>query len=420
MNRQPFRLKSPQWDARLSPFWVRLMRPLRRRKQVRDQRLLQISVRGAERMRPLVEQNAGILITPNHPSHADCYAMYEAAESLGRPFYFMTAWQVLAMSNRFQRWVLRRHGSFSVEREGADLWAFKRAVRVLVEESYPLVIFPEGDVYHLNDKVTPFRDGTAAIALTASRQTERPLYVVPCALRFEYVEDPTRQLESVMTELEERILWRPRPHLPLSERIYHFAEALLSVKELEYAGTVGRGSLRERIEALVDHVLSGLEQAHGLKNGGQTVPERVKNVRRACLEEQEKAADDPARLMALRTQLDDVFFVVQLFSYPGDYVKSRPTIERLAETLDKFEEDVLGYPTARIRGTRRAIVEFGEPIDVRQFAEGMTQPRKASRPLTNAVERAVQALLDGDQPKPSPPVATDEASTAGVRELQAK
>lgn len=398
MNRQPFRLKSPQWDAKLSPKVVRWLTPLRRWQQRREQRLVEVAVRGAERVRPLVEQNAGILITPNHPGHADVYAMYEAADQIGRPLYFMTAWQVLAKASPLKRWVLRRHGSFSVEREGADLWAFKRAVRVLVEEPFPLVIFPEGDVYHLNDRLTPLREGTAAIALTATKQTERSLYIVPCALRYQYLQNPTRELQSVMTELEERILWRPRPHLPLEDRLYQFAEALLAVKEIEYIGEAKQGPLPGRVETLIGHVLGGLEKAHGLTSGGQTVPERVKNVRRAILEEQEKAEGDRERLVALRSELDDVFFIVQLFSYPGDYVKSRPTIERVAETLDKFEEDVLGFATARIRGARRAVVDLGEPIDVRGFAQGMTQPRKAARPLTLALEQAIQALLDGEKP----------------------
>lgn len=394
MNRQPFQLKSPRWDARLSPFWVRMTRPLRRREQVRQQRLLEIDVRGLDRVKALVDQNAGVLITPNHPGHADSHVMYEAADRLGRPFYFMSAWQVFAMAGWFHRWSLRCHGCFSVEREGSDLWSFKRAVRILADETHPLVIFPEGDVYHLNDRVTPFREGTAAIALTAVRQTDRPLYAVPCAIKYHYIEDPTPELEGVMAELEQRILWRARPHLPLSERLYQFAEALLGIKEKEYTNTTGHGPLPQRIQALTDHVLNTLEKAHSLTPRGQTVPERVKDIRRACLEKQEQAEGDPVRLAEIQTHLEDVFFAVQLFSYPGDYVKESPSLERLAETIDKFEEDVLGHPTARIRGTRRGVIEFGEPIDVRHFAEGVTQPRKAARPLTNALECAVQELLD--------------------------
>ena len=86
--------------------------------------------------------------------------------------------------------------------------------------------------------------------------------------------------------------------------------------------------------------------------------------------------------------------VVQLFSYPGDYITERPTVERLAETVDKFEEDVLGYHMARGRGERSAVFQVGEPVDVGQFAAGAAQPRRAAGPLTEALERSVQAMLD--------------------------
>src|SRR5262245_27405435 len=110
MNPQPFRLKSPQWDAKLSPFWVGATRWYRRHMQLNAQRLVDIEVRGIEHLRTAVHQGAGVLITPNHPGHADSYAMYEAADQLGRPFFFMTAWQVFAMGSPIARWIYQRYG----------------------------------------------------------------------------------------------------------------------------------------------------------------------------------------------------------------------------------------------------------------------------------------------------------------------
>jgi 1-acyl-sn-glycerol-3-phosphate acyltransferase len=373
--------------------------------QLRQQRLLGVEVRGIEHVLALVEARSGVLITPNHASHADSYALYEAADRLERPFYFMTAWQVFQMASHLSRWMYQRYGCFSVDREVTDLWAFKRAVRILSEEPHPLVIFPEGDVYHLNDRVTPFREGTAAIALTAAKHAKRPIHLVPCAIKFTYTQDPTPELEAVMAELEERILWRPRTGQPLAERVYKFAEAALALKEFEHMHSTQQGTLSERVQRLIEHVLGGLERTYGLKPSGERVPERVKSVRRACLERLEELSTESndtgatrqteAARRAIEDQLEDIFFVVQLFSYPGDYVSEKPVIERVAETIDKFEEDVLGHGTARIRGTRRAVVEFGEPIDVRTFADGAAQPRKAATPLTERLQQAVQGLLDG-------------------------
>ncbi len=77
----------------------------------------------------------------------------------------------------------------------------------------------------------------------------------------------------------------------------------------------------------------------------------------------------------------------QLSSYHGDYSAEKPTIERLAETIDKFEEDVFGldYPTPR--GTREAVVRFGESFAVES-------PRPSAGELTRRLEGAVQSLLD--------------------------
>jgi len=87
--------------------------------------------------------------------------------------------------------------------------------------------------------------------------------------------------------------------------------------------------------------------------------------------------------------LDEVFLVVQLYSYPGDYVRENPTIERLAETLDKFEEDVLKCYSATVRGERQSTITFGEPIPVEY-----SRDRSVTARLTSQLEEQVQQLLD--------------------------
>jgi hypothetical protein len=104
----------------------------------------------------------------------------------------------------------------------------------------------------------------------------------------------------------------------------------------------------------------------------------------------EQDGTTPQSKSQLARDLEDLFFVIQLFSYPGDYVAQRPTIERIAETLDKFEEDVLRADYPGIRGTRRAIVRFGEPIVVPKEREA----KGAVEKWTDLVESRVQGLLD--------------------------
>lgn len=374
----------------MQPWLVRLWRPLINNNLKSKQKIVEIDVGGIEHVRKAIDAGMGILVTPNHSFHYDSYVLIEAAHRVGTPFHFLTAWQVFAMSKWHEQKMLQWHGCFSINREAADLAAFKTAVEILKSKREPLAIFPEGDIYHNNDRVTPFRDGAAAIAMSAAKKAERPIVCIPCALKCFYIDDPTEDLKSLMTRLEEAIHWRPRPDLSLSERLYRFAEGMLALKELEYLGQPEKGPVKERAQKLADAVLARLEARHKVPNKGGIVPERVKEVRRAVI----KAIEQDGQALKVKEQLaadmDDLFFVIQLFSYPGDYVVQRPTIERIAETLDKAEEDVLRADFPGIRGSRRAVVRFGEPIPVPKDRDANCTVEK----WTDLVESRVQSLLD--------------------------
>lgn len=391
MNRQPFETPPTWWSPQPSPFWTWFWKPLRMRNQHRHQKLLHVDVRGSEHLQQAIDQGCGILLTPNHPGHADAFVMHTVADKVNRPMYFMAAWQVFEKASPLRKKILRHHGCFSVDREGTDLRAFRQAVDILQKEPYPLVIFPEGEVYHLNDRITPFRDGPAAIAMAAAKRADRPVVCLPCALTYHYVRDPMPELLQVMDRLEEAIFWRPRRGVPLPERIYAFASALLTLKETEYFGEkTGEGTLPERVARLTNHILCGLEARHQECAEGATVPERVKALRRCVIGKLANEADPAARQL-LADDLDDLFLVVQLFSYPGDYVSEQPTIERLAETLDKFEEDVLKVSTATIRGARHATLQIGAPVPV----PGKGEKREGAAKLMRTLEQEVQSMLAG-------------------------
>ncbi len=340
-------------------------------------------------MQRLVDEGAGILITPNHSFHYDSYVLFEAAHRLKRPFYFMTAWQVFAMSSRVERFWLQRHGCFSIDRENNDLQAIRQAVQILKNSSYPLVIFPEGEIYHTNDRVTPFREGAAAIALSAARKSDRPVVCVPCALKCWYISDPTPELNGLMDQLEERLFWRPRSDLSLPERVYRLAEGLIVLKELELLGKPQEGTIVERRAKLADHVIGQQEQRYGLKPKG-TIPERVTELRRTLIRVSESPSTDLAKREQAHSDMEDLFFVIQLYSYPGNYMSEKLSVERLAETLDKLEEDLLQTDTPSARGARRVVVRFGEPIVLPRER----QPREAAVTLTRDLESNVQTLLD--------------------------
>ncbi len=393
MNRQPYCPPPRWWAPKMSPWWVRLSRGYRQRQLEKKQRLIDIQVANIDVLREAVAAGQGVLITPNHSAHYDGPALYVAADRIDLPLYFLTAWQVFGMSSRLECWAMQRLGCFSIDREGTDRRAFKRAVEVLQQEPYPLVIFPEGDIYHTTDFVTPFREGAAAIALSAARRGPRPVTVIPCGIKFWYLDDPTPQLLTAMQQIEQRLYLRVDAAAPLPDRIHRLAEAALALKELDYLGKTREGRLRDRIGHLLAAVLAQLEQRHGVAGGDGTPPERVKMLRQCVI--RKLNGDDGAPALPdgdarrLQADMEDLFFAMQLFSYRGDYLAHDPTMERLAETIDKFEEDILGLDYPTVRGRRRVAIRFGDPIVVQ--ASGARQSVAA---LTQTMQDAVQQLIE--------------------------
>ena len=131
MNRQPYEKPPRWWGPKMSPVWIRFWRPFRRRNQLTKHRLLEVEVRGLEHVRDAIDRGQGVLITPNHASHADCHCLYAAADELRCPVYVMIAWQIFARDGWLRAMLLRHHGGFSIDREGTDLHAIRQAKEIL-------------------------------------------------------------------------------------------------------------------------------------------------------------------------------------------------------------------------------------------------------------------------------------------------
>ena len=192
--------------------------------------------------------------------------------------------------------------------------------------------------------------------------------------------------------MKKRLYWRPRHNDSILDRILQVGDGLLALKELERFKTSRSGGLTERIQSLANSILESIEARYEIQTGRSMIPERVKEVRRKIIiqqqEQGEKASPEIQRTWG--ADMDDMFLVTQLYSYPGDYLTENPSWERLAETLDKLEEDALGAVYPAVRGARVARVQFGEPIELPRGKEKRITPAD----LTDDMESRVQGMLD--------------------------
>jgi len=383
----------------MNPFWVRVTRPYRSHLLRTEHKVVAFDVAGTEHLTQILARSDGVMVASNHSDRADGLVLLDLADRVSRPFCAMAAYQIFAGNAGLRRWLFPRMGIFPVDREGADLSAFKAGVEVLTSGKHPLLILPEGEVYHLADRLTPLREGAAALAATAARKradSGTTVWIIPVAVKYRFLDDfdALPALSALMDDLESRFTWWHHPERSLGERIYRYAEAMLTLKELEYFESPRTGPLPERIAALGTHIIEAIEDRRiGTRRQG-LVTVRVKELRKLCLDTLADPKTSHEQVYLLRRDLNDLFLAVQLYSYPGDYARTAPTVERFAEILMKFEEDVLGVEYGTPRGPRRAVVRIGQPIDVGEHLRAAGKPRLAVPALTSELERRIQALLD--------------------------
>ena len=76
-----------------------------------------------------------------------------------------------------------------------------------------------------------------------------------------------------MSKLETRFTWRVQDHKPLPDRVLHYADGILSLKEVEYLGTPASGTFKERAAHLMEQILA----AHrGPPEEGQAIGNRAR------------------------------------------------------------------------------------------------------------------------------------------------
>ncbi|QJE98116.1 1-acyl-sn-glycerol-3-phosphate acyltransferase [Luteolibacter luteus] len=350
---------------------------------------------GFEKVRELSRAGHAILLAPNHADHSDPHVMVSLVAKQGMHSHFMAAREVFEVS-KTASWALESMGVFSVDRDGPDLSAIKTAISLLEKTSDPLVIYPEGEIYHHHERLDPLHEGVASILLKAAGRLEngKEAYLVPVGIRFRHDPEVEETFSDRLSKLEDRIGWTPKPSMPVDDRILRLGTGLLGLKEMEYLGEAGRGNIQDRLATICESLLSEVESRLGKDAKSLSAPERVRalryRIRRRLLD-----AERPPTFIerdGLLDDLDRAFTALQAHSYIGDYFLAERTLDRRAETIMKLEEDLLGFPNYPTPRTAR--VNAGEPIPVsKMLAAGELPAKGGAGELTRLLEAKLASLL---------------------------
>ena len=384
--------RPPKYSPFLAPLLKKLSEIYFLKKKFR---IRNITIEAVESVSKLAKEGHSLLIAPNHADHADPNVLVYIGSRHKLKFHFMAAREGFE-TRRLNSWLLQRVGAFSVDREGADISTIKTAMQILHHARYPLVIFPEGEIYHHHEKLDPLNEGVATILLRAANKLpeEKKAYLVPTAMRYTYDNSVETTFSKRLNTLEERITWKPRESMDVVDRIYRLGCGLLAIKEVEFLGSAQSGDLVERIANLRNKLVGMIEEKHQQREESRSTPERVKMLRNSIRKKitNPKVDLSSEEKESLYDDLDTLFVAVQLYSYPGQYLQEERSVHRIAETILKLEEDVLGealYPAPR-----DVHVSFDEPLEIKNFLKERSLNFKTGvAPLTTELSDKIQNML---------------------------
>ena len=347
--------------------------------------------RGTEYLRESLSEGHGIMLAPNHCRPSDPIVMGFLAREAGTHVYAMASWH-LYNQDWFTAFAIRRMGGFSVYREGLDRQAIDTSLHTLETAERPLIVFPEGAVTRTNDRLHALLDGVAFIARTAAKRRKKKqkgcVVIHPVALKYLFHGDLVATLDPVLSEIEHRFSWHSQKQRPLIDRITKVGMTLLSLKEIEYFGRAQTSKFEERLQALINRLLSPLEKEWlDDEKDGPVVP-RVKTLRMKIIPDMTRGELDEQERERRWSQLADIYLAQQVASYPPDYLTTYQSVDRVLETVERFEEDLTDQ--VRVHGNLKVIIQVAPAIEV-----SPERDRKQSEdPLMSRIQVDLQSMLD--------------------------
>lgn len=387
---KPYRFVPPyrsRWFSRISR-WVRFHRRLIWKLEgVRG-----FEVRGAEHLRESVAAGHSIVIAPNHSRTADPIAFGFLEEKLGLDLFAMASWHVFN-----QGWlttqVVRGLGAFSVNREGLDRASIDYALQILESHERPLVIFPEGSTSRTADRLMPFLDGLGFIARTGAKKRQAldggKTVIHPLAFHYRYEGDIVAAVSPVLDRIEQRLTWHPNRVSDILPRINRIGNALLTIKEVEMFGSEQPGTLEQRLANLIERLLNPLEVKWLGSPQSGTTSARIKTLRTKILPDMTEGKVPTEEMPSRFTDLRDTYVAHQMSCFPLGYLNERPTVDRIRETVERFEEDITDK--APLFPPLKCVIEVGEAVEV--STERAARRGADGDPLVQQVFDRLQTML---------------------------
>ena len=376
-----------------SDWWPTMLRLILRPYLRRSYGIHSIECRHVERLKASLAAGHSIMLAPNHCRECDPVVLGILGMEADCHLFAMASWHVFKQS-RFQTFMTRRMGAFSLLREGHDRQAIETAIDILVARQRPLIVFPEGGLTRHNDVIEEMMDGPSFIARQAAKRLKKEgkpggVVIHPVATRYAFLGDLDTTLSPDLDTLEKSLSWQPQRHLSIVDRIGRIGQALLSLKEIELEGAASNGNLYTRAERLVEDVLTKLEAKWEVKDNSGNPMARVKRLRTIILPDMMAGKVTPEERASRWRDLTALYHVHNISHYPRDYIlREKNYPERVVETVERLQDDFVDK--MEVHAPYHAVIQVGEAIPV-----GTERVRdELGDPVMAEVRRQLQTMMN--------------------------
>lgn len=345
---------------------------------------------------------AGVILIPNHADETDPRVCLELSRRSGKRFISMCNREAFDEIYGLAGWALQKLGHFSVERGAHDTRAKQFAIETVQKGAEVLVIFPEGEIFYLNEVVQAFHSGAVEICMQAiveqrKRDPDFKAFLVPMGIKYHYTVPIENLLLTRIEKMEARL--SIKEYAPtLSGRLHRIQKTLLEREQNAYnlnIETRGEDDLYQEIVETENAIISQVEDKH--KDMTVTQPRLIDQSWQlsAELKENLAAQTDLATKFDLAKDIDTLQEVAQLSSWRPQYYGDDASHDRLAEGLMKLERELYRIKRPEPLTTRDVFIKLAEPIDLSEVVSDYEQDSHSLRhKLTTQLHERIQGLVD--------------------------
>jgi len=341
------------------------------------------------------EKQAGILLCSNHQSGQDPFVLGKLAEASGRWFHFLASHHLFKQSELMGE-LLRRMGGYSIFRDGPDLVSVKKTVGLLREGRRAVLVFPEGTYFKQNDRVAPLQDGVALMLRQAMRNSSRPIRLHAVAIKYWFLEDPMPQLRQKWSRMQRD--WQleddsGEDDLVRLERILRqgvirlLGPAALDLARPDFLS-------RENFDTTLRSIMAR-EFGVNSTTADETIPaiwQGIRKKRQQLIKELNQTQGDIDAEEEVQGKLLGLLHWENALSLSMDYVREKPTTERVWETFARLEESLTDRESPFPKPVE-AVVCVGEGVDMETEAKKMGLDPQGTG-FAGALRLRMQNLLD--------------------------